>query len=73
VEDLDREVLAYLAEDVLLLLLDHAACPVVGVDDVIADLEIDVDDLTLDLEVLDINGCLGNRFLLGNGPAAGPS
>jgi hypothetical protein len=61
VEDLDREVLAYLAEDVLLLLLDHLAGPVMGVDHVIADLEVDVLDLALDLEVLDVDGCLGNR------------
>jgi len=37
---------------------------VVRVDDVVADLEIDVDDLSLDLEFLDVNGCLGNRVLL---------
>jgi hypothetical protein len=44
-----------------------------GVDHVIADLEIDVDDLSLDLEILDLNGCLGNRVLLLQGPAAGPN
>jgi hypothetical protein len=35
-----------------------------GIDHVVADLEIDVDDLTLDLEILDVNGCIGNGFLL---------
>jgi hypothetical protein len=32
-----------------------------GIDDMVADLEVDVDDLSLDLEILDLNGCLGNR------------
>ena len=73
VKDLDREVLAYLAEDVLLFLLDHLARPMMRVDHVVADLEIDVDDFALDLEILDLNGCLGNRVLLRRGPAAGPS
>jgi hypothetical protein len=31
------------------------------IHDVVADLEVDVDELTLDLEILDLNGCLGNR------------
>jgi hypothetical protein len=68
VEDLDREVLAYLAEDVLLLLLDHLARPVMGIDDVVTDLEVDVLDLALDLEVLDVDGCLGNRVSPSSGP-----
>jgi hypothetical protein len=42
------------------------------IDDVVADLELDVEDLSLDLEILDLNGCLGNRVLLNQGPAAGP-
>src|SRR3954453_10356260 len=72
VEDLDREVLAYLAEDVLLFLLDHLAGPMMGIDHVVADLEIDVDDFALDLEIFDLQGCLGNRVLLRHGPVAGP-
>ena len=54
VEDLDREVLAHLAEDVLLLLLDDLAGPMMGIDDVVADLEVDALDLARDLEVLDL-------------------
>jgi ABC-type cobalamin transport system permease subunit len=50
VEDLDREVLAHLAEDRLLLLLDDLAGAVVRIDDVVAELELDV--LDLDLEVV---------------------
>jgi hypothetical protein len=61
VEDLDREVLAYLTEDVLLLLLDNLAGTMMRVHDVVADLEVDVDELALDLEILDLNSCLGNR------------
>src|SRR4051812_37900343 len=73
-KDLDREVLAHLAQDVLLFLLDHLAGPVMGIDHVVTDLEIDVLDLTLDLEVLDVNGCLGNGFSsFVRGPCAGPS
>ena len=45
VEDLDREVLALLAEDLLLLLLEDLAGAVVRIDDVVADLELDVLDL----------------------------
>jgi hypothetical protein len=60
VEDLDRQILAALAEDLLLLLLDYLAGAVVRIDDMVADLEVDVDDLSLDLEILDLNGCLGN-------------
>jgi hypothetical protein len=72
VKDLDREVLAYLSKDVLLFLLDDLSGPMMGIDDVVTDLEIDVDELALDLEILDLNGCLGNRVLLYRGPAAGP-
>jgi hypothetical protein len=73
VKNLDREVLADLTEDVLLFLLYDAACPMMGVDDVVTDLEIDIDDFALDLEILDLNGCIGNRVLLRRGPSAGPS
>jgi len=31
-----------------------------GVDHVVADLELDVLDDTLDLEIFDVNGCIGN-------------
>jgi hypothetical protein len=53
VEDLDREVLPLLAEDLLLLLLQDLAGPVMRVDDVIADLVLDLLRLPRDLEVLD--------------------
>jgi hypothetical protein len=53
VEDLDRQVLALLAEDLLLLLLQDLAGPVMRVDDVIADLVLDLLRLPRDLEVLD--------------------
>jgi hypothetical protein len=53
VEDLDREVLTLLAEDLLLLLLQDLAGPVMRVDDVIADLVLDLLRLPRDLEVLD--------------------
>jgi hypothetical protein len=61
VEDLDRQILAALAEDLLLLLLDHLAGPVMGIDHMVADLEVDVLDLALDDEIFDLNSCLGNR------------
>jgi hypothetical protein len=54
VEDLDREVLALGAEDLLVLLLEDLAGSVMGVDDVVADLEFDRLDLTGDLEVLQV-------------------
>jgi hypothetical protein len=61
VEDLDREVLALLAEYLPALLLEDLAGPVVRVDDVVTDLELDVLDLTGDLEVLELLfGCFGN-------------
>jgi hypothetical protein len=53
VEDLDRQVLALLAEHLLHLLLEDLAGPVMGVDDVIADLVLDLRRLTGDLEILD--------------------
>ena len=52
-EDLDGEVLASLTEDLLVLLLDDLARAVVGVDDVVTELELDVLDLTDDLEVFE--------------------
>ncbi len=45
VEDLDREVLAPFAEYLHFLLLQHLAGAVMGVDDVVAELELDVLDL----------------------------
>jgi len=53
VQDLDRQVLTLLAEDLLLLLLQDLAGPVMRVDDVIADLVLDLLRLPRDLEVLD--------------------
>jgi hypothetical protein len=52
VEDLDRQVLAGLPEDLLLLLLEDLAGAVVRIDDVVADLEVDALGLD-DLQVLD--------------------
>jgi hypothetical protein len=76
VKNLDREVLAYLAEDVLLFLLYDLAGPVMGIDDVVTDLELDVLGLDDDLQVLELLdlGCLRDGVLLGvkDGPAAGP-
>jgi hypothetical protein len=45
VQDLDGEVLALLAEDLLLLLLLDLAGAVMRVDDVVSDLELDRLDL----------------------------
>jgi hypothetical protein len=52
VEDLDRQVLALLPEDLLLLLLEDLAGPVMRVNDVVTDLEVDA--LGLDDKVLDL-------------------
>jgi hypothetical protein len=63
VEDLDRQVLALLAEDRLHLLLDDLAGPVVGVDHVVVDLVDDVLGLSRDLEILDelvLPVCIGD-------------
>jgi hypothetical protein len=61
VEDLDGQVIAALAEDLLLLLLDDLSGAVVRIDDVVADREVDALRLSLELEVLDLlDGCLGN-------------
>src|SRR4029079_17988932 len=38
------------------------ARPMMRVDHVVADLEIDVDDFALDLEILDLQGCIRNGF-----------
>jgi hypothetical protein len=72
VKDLDREVLALLAEDVLLFLLDDLAGTVVRVHDVVADGEVDALDLAADVEVFELIG-IGDGALLGRvGPGAGP-
>jgi hypothetical protein len=47
VEDLDGEVLPLLTEHLLALLLQDLAGSVVGIDDVVAELELDVLDLAL--------------------------
>jgi len=60
VEDLDGQVLALLAEYLLLLLLENLTRAVVRVDDVVAQLELDVLDFALDL--LDLDD-------FGNGPS----
>jgi len=52
VKDLDGEVLALLAEDLLVLLLDDLAGAVMGIDDVVTKVELDVLDLSDDLEIL---------------------
>jgi len=65
VEDLDGEVLLLLAEDLLGFLLEDLARPVMGVDDVVADLELDQLGLDGDLEVLDLLfDYVGNDYLL---------
>jgi hypothetical protein len=70
VEDLDREVLALLAEDVLLFLLDDLAGTVVRVDDVVADGEVDALDLAADVQVVELIGIGADGVLLGRvGPA----
>jgi hypothetical protein len=68
VEDLDREVLAHLAEDLLVFLLDDLAGPMVRIDDVVADLEVDALGLAREVEVLDLLGrCIGDGVLLYQG------
>jgi hypothetical protein len=51
VKDLDGEVLALLAENLLLLLLHDLAGSVMRVDHLVADLVVDVRRLTADLEL----------------------
>ena len=41
-QNLDRQVFALLAKDVLELLADDLACPVMRVDDVVANLELNM-------------------------------
>ena len=57
-----------LAEDLHVLLVDDLTGTVVGIDDLITDLELDVLDFTGDLELLEIvassNGLFGNGVLL---------
>ena len=55
------------AEHLHLLLAEHLAGAVMGVYDVVAQLELDVLDLARDLKLLDqlIFNCLGNGVLLG--------
>jgi hypothetical protein len=69
VEDLDREVLALLAEDVLLFLLDDLTGAVMRVHDVVAHGEVDALDLTADVEVFELIG-IGDDVLLGSGASA---
>jgi hypothetical protein len=66
VEDLDHEVLAPFAEDLHLLLLEDLAGAVVGIDHMVAELELDALDLGDNLEVLDqlCFDYLGNVVLL---------
>jgi hypothetical protein len=72
VQDLDREVLALLAEDLLLLLLEDLAGPVVGIDDVVPDLERDALGFNR-LEVLQLLfGDFCDGALLLQWPAATP-
>jgi hypothetical protein len=64
VQDLDGQVVALLAEELLRLLADHDAGPMVRVDDVVARLECALDgaDLVIALRVLDC--CFWDFFLL---------
>jgi hypothetical protein len=66
VEDLDRQVLAGLAEDRLLFLLEDLACPVVRVYDGVTDLVIDELGLSGQVEIGKslINRCFRNGVLL---------
>jgi hypothetical protein len=72
VEDLDREVLALLAEDVLLFLLDDLTGTVMRVYDVVADGEVDALDLAADVKVFELLGIGGDGALLGRVGPAGP-
>ena len=60
VEDLDRQVLALLAQHLLLLLLQDLARPMMRIHDVVPDLVFDVGGLSGDLEVREI--LLNRRF-----------
>jgi hypothetical protein len=52
VEDLDREVLTALAENLLHLLAKHLARAMVGIDDVVPNLELDEWNRLSSLEIL---------------------
>jgi hypothetical protein len=65
VKDLDREVLAAFAEYLHLLLLEDLARPVMGVDDLVSELELYVLDLASDLEF--VRQCCVFGYLCGNG------
>jgi hypothetical protein len=71
VEDLDGEVLLLLTEHLLLLLLEDLTGAVMGVHDVVAELELDVLDFALleGLEQLVVDDLVGNDVLLGRGRA----
>jgi hypothetical protein len=67
VEDLDGEVLPAFAEDLHLLLLHHLAGAVMRIDHVVAELELDVFDLSSDLDLLGqlaVFGCLWRNGVL---------
>jgi hypothetical protein len=66
VEDLDRQVLALLAEDLACFLLEDLARTVVGIDDVVADVELDNRYFDFDFKVLDL---LVDALLRNNGPS----
>jgi hypothetical protein len=71
-KDLDREVLALLAEDVLLFLLDDLTRAVVRIDHVVTYGEIDALDLTADVEVFEVLGIGADGALLGRVGPVGP-
>jgi hypothetical protein len=70
VEDLDGQILASLSEHFHLFLAHDLAGAVVGIDDMVAELELDVFDFDCDLDLLVellFGDCLGNGVLLGLG------
>jgi hypothetical protein len=71
-KDLDREILALLAEDVLLFLLDDLTGAVMRVHDVVADGKVDALDLAADVEVFELIGIGGDGALLCRVGPAGP-
>jgi hypothetical protein len=72
VEDLDGEVLLDLTQDVLVLLLDDLAGPVMRVDDVVTDGEVDALDLAADVQVFELVGIGADGALLGRVGPVGP-
>jgi hypothetical protein len=64
VEDLDRQVLAVLAEDLASLLLEDLARAVVGIDDVVADVELHHGHLGDEVLDLLVDGLLRNSSFL---------